>query len=70
MLHLINLQIDSRDLKHINEYLCILCGNHRQLDLVCGPISEFYYFSQDIRALPEACRATEPAGEIRGGLQE
>ena len=48
----------------------ILCGNHRQLDLVCGRISEFSDFSQDTRALPEAHTVREPAGEIRGGLQE
>ena len=30
----------------------------------------FLIFSQDIRALPEARTATEPAGEIRGGTQE
>ena len=48
----------------------ILCSNHRQLDLVCERISEFSDFSQDIRALPEACTAAEPAGKIRGGLQE
>ena len=65
-----NLKIDSRDVKHIDEYWCILCGNHRQLDLVCGRISEFSDFSQDIRAFPEARTATEPAREIRGGLQE
>ena len=41
-------------MKHIDEYWCILCGNHRQLDLVCGRISEFADVSQDIRALPEA----------------
>ena len=70
MLHLSNLKIDSRDVKHIDEYLCILCGNHRQLDLVCGRISEFSDFSQDIRALPEAHTVRKPAGEIRGGLQE
>ena len=57
-------------MKHIYEYWCILCGNHRQLDLVFGRISEFPKFSQDIRALSEACKVTEPAGEIRGGLQE
>ena len=57
-------------MKHIDEYLCNLCGNHRQLDLACGCISEISDFSQDIRALPEARTATEPAGEIRGGLQE
>ena len=33
-------------------------------------IDEFSDFSQDIRALPEARTATEPAGEIKGGLQE
>ena len=48
----------------------ISCGNHRQLDLVCGRIYEFSDFSQDIRASPEARTDTEPAGEIRGGLQE
>ena len=48
----------------------ILCGNHRQPDLVCGRISEFCGFYQDIRALPEAEAAMEPTGEIRGGLQE
>ena len=37
---------------------------------LCGRISEFPKFSQDIRALSEACTVTEPAGEIRGGLQE
>ena len=37
---------------------------------VCGQISELYDFLQDIRALSDACTATEPAGEIRGGLQE
>ena len=47
-----------------------LCGNHRQLDLVCGRISEICEFPQDIRALPDAQAAMEPAGEIRGGLQE
>ena len=41
-----------------------------KLDLVCGRISEISDFSQDIRALPEARTVTEPAGEIRGGLQE
>ena len=40
------------------------------MDLVRGRISEFCGFSQDIRALPEAQAAMEPAGEIRGGLQE
>ena len=70
MLHFSNLKIDSRDVKHIDEYLCILCGNHRQLDLVCGRISECFDFSQDIRTLPEARTAWKPAGEIRGGLQE
>ena len=70
VLHLSKLKIDSRDLKHIDQYSCILCGNHRQLDLVCGRISEFSEFSQDIRALPEARTASEPAGEVRGGLQE
>ena len=53
-----------------DEYWCILCGNHRQLDLVCERIYEFSDFSQDIRALPEAPIASEPAGDIRGGLQE
>ena len=48
----------------------VLCGNHRQLDLVCGRISEICEFPQDIRALPDAQAAMEPAGEIRGGLQE
>ena len=33
-------------------------------------ISEFSEFYQDIRVLPEARTATEPAGEIRGGIQE
>ena len=37
---------------------------------VCGRISEFLDFSQDIRALPEARTATKPAGETRGGLKE
>ena len=62
MLHLSNLKIDSRDVKRIYEYSCILCGNHRQLDLVYGRISEFADVSQDIRALPQACIALEPAG--------
>ena len=70
MLHLSNLKIDPKDVKHIDEYLCILCGNHRQLDLVCGRVSEFCEFPQDTRALPDAQAAMEPAGEIRGGLQE
>ena len=61
MLHLSNLKIDSRYVKHIDEYWCILCGNHRQLDLVCGRISEFSDFSQVIRALPMAHIAWEPA---------
>ena len=39
-------------------------------DLVWGRISECSIFPQDIRALPEAFIATEPAGEIRGDLQE
>ena len=47
-----------------------LCGNHRQLELVCGRISECFDFFQEIRALPEARTAMEPAGEIRGRLQE
>ena len=38
--------------------------------IVNGRISECSDFSQDIRALPVARTATEPAGEIRGGLQE
>ena len=70
MLHLSNLKIDPRHVKHIDEYWYILCGNHHQLDLACGRISEFYDFIQEIRALPEAHTAKEPAGEIRGGLQE
>ena len=70
MLHLNSLKIDSRDVKHINEYLCILCDNHCQLDLVCGRISECFDFPQEIRALPEARTAWQPAGEFRGGLQE
>ena len=45
-------------------------GNHRQLDLVCGRISEFCGFFQDIRALPETQAAMELTEEIRGGLQE
>ena len=40
------------------------------LDLVCGRISEFCEFPQDIRALPDAQAAMEPAGDISGGLQE
>ena len=70
MLQLNNLKIYSRDVKHIDEYWYILCGNHRQLDLVCGRSYEISDFSQDIRALPEACTAPDPAGKIRGGLQE
>ena len=46
------------------------CGNHRQLDLVCGRISDFLDFSQDISAQPEARTGTEPVREIRGGLHE
>ena len=38
--------------------------------IVNGRISECSDFSQDIRDLPVARTATEPAGEIRGGLQE
>ena len=70
MLHLSNLKIDLRDVKHINKYSCILCGNHRQLDIVYERISELSDFFQDIRALSDARTATEPAGEIREGLQE
>ena len=70
VLHLNNLKIYSRDVNHIDEYWYILCGNHRQLDLVCGRISEISDFSQDIRAWSEACTAAEPAGEIKGGLHE
>ena len=40
------------------------------LDLVCGRISEFLDFSQDISAQPDARTGTEPVGEIRGGLHE
>ena len=57
-------------MKHIDEYWCILHGNHSQLDLVCGRISEFCEFPQDIRALPDEQATMEPAGEIGGGLQE
>ena len=49
-------------MKHIDEYWCILCGNHRQLDLVCGRISEFADVSQDIRALPR--NLLEKLGEV------
>ena len=35
-----------------------------------GAFLNFVVFPQDIRALPEAQAAMEPAGEIRGGLQE
>ena len=48
----------------------ILCCNHRQLDLVCGRVSEFSDFSKEIRALPGALTATDTAGEIRKGLLE
>ena len=41
-----------------------------QIVSVCWRISQFRDFSQDIRALPEACSGTEPVGEIRGGLHE
>ena len=41
-----------------------------QIVLVCWRVSQFLDFSQDIRALPEARTATEPTGEIRGGLHE
>ena len=41
-------------MKHIDEYWCILSGNHRQLDLVYVCMSEFSDISKDIRALPEA----------------
>ena len=41
VLHLSNLKIDPKEVKHVDEYWCILCGNHRQLNLVCGRISEF-----------------------------
>ena len=32
--------------------------------------SQILDFPQDIRALPESRTGAEPAGEIRGGLQE
>ena len=35
-----------------------------------GAFLNFLIFPQDIRALPEARTAMEPAGEITGGLQE
>ena len=41
-----------------------------QIVSVCWRISQFLDFSQDIRALPEACSGREPTGEIRGGLHE
>ena len=41
-----------------------------QIVLVCWRTSQFLDFSQDIRALPESCTGAEPAGDIRGGLQE
>ena len=63
MLHLSN--INRRE---AYRKIFLLCGNHRQMDLVCECINEFSDFSQDIRALPEACTSTEPAGEIRGGF--
>ena len=47
-----------------------LYDNHRQLDSVCGRISQFLDFPQDIRALPGADRGTEPFGEIRGCIHE
>ena len=40
------------------------------MDLVCGRVSEFSDFTQEIRALPGALAATDPAGEIREGLLE
>ena len=41
-----------------------------QIVLVCGCVSQFYDFSQDIRALQGARTCTGPAGEIRGGLHQ
>ena len=41
-----------------------------QIVLVCWRVSQFLDFSQDTRALLEARTGTEPAGEIKGGLQE
>ena len=38
--------------------------------LDCWGISQFLDFSQDMRALPEACTGAEPAREIRGGLHQ
>ena len=53
-------------MKHIDEYWCILCGNHRQLDLVCERISKFSEFSQHIRA----CQKHELAPNLLDTLGE
>ena len=53
-----------------NERPRALASLNSPLDLVCGRISKFSDFPLEIRALQEARTATEPAGEIRGGLQE
>ena len=45
-------------------------GSKCQIVLVCWRVSQFLDFSHNIRALPEARTATEPAGEIRGSLHE
>ena len=37
---------------------------------VCGCVSQFHDFSQDISALPEARTCIGPAGDIRGGLHQ
>ena len=42
----------------------------KRVKLSAGVFLNFLIFSQDIRALQEARTATEPAGEIRGGLHE
>ena len=41
-----------------------------QIVLGCWRVSQFFDFSQDIRALPEARTAIEPAGGIRGGIHK
>ena len=45
-------------------------GVSRMSNCLCGCVSQFHDFSQDIRALPGARTCTGPAGDIRGGLNQ
>ena len=60
--------------KYYNETVGVSIYEGRFTDvkiaLVCGCISQFHGFSQDIRALPGARTSTGPAGDIRGGLHQ